>query len=52
MNDPVFYHISWLEMALNCFKESQKIKSINGNMTIDEFIKKYLEATKFVVKIK
>lgn len=29
------YHISWLKKAINNYEDS----SINGNMTIDEFIK-------------
>lgn len=36
------YHLSWLEIALNHFKQQgYEVHSINGDMTMDEFIKKW-----------
>jgi len=37
---PHYYHISWLEIAINNFK-NENVHVINKNMTIGEFIEKY-----------
>lgn len=37
-----YYHISWLEVALNNFKDKKNIvHAVNGDMTIGEFIEKH-----------
>jgi hypothetical protein len=36
------YHLSWLEIALNHFKQqSKEVHSVNSDMTMGEFIKKW-----------
>lgn len=34
----MIYHLSWLEQAVIKFKEEDFIHSVDGNMTIEEFI--------------
>ena len=46
----LFYHISWLEKAIEKFKKSKDIKSIDSEMTIGEFVKKYLDIDSIVIK--
>jgi len=36
------YHISWLELAIQKLKESEETSSVNGDMTIEEFLQKYI----------
>jgi len=39
-----YYHISWIELAIKKLKESNiEVNSINGDMTIEEFLLKYVE---------
>lgn len=36
------YELSWLDYAItNHFKDKSKINSVNGDMTIDEYIKMF-----------
>jgi hypothetical protein len=47
------YHLSWLEIALNNFKQQHnEVHSINGDMTMDEFIQKWAgEELSKVIKV-
>ena len=39
---PDYYHVSWLEIAVENFKNNKDIvHTIRSNMTMKEFIKKY-----------
>jgi len=41
---PHYYHLSWLEIAVARFKkQNKKVHAINGDMTINEFIKKWMK---------
>ena len=41
---PHYYHLSWLEIAVTRFKkQNKKVHAINGNMTINEFIKEWMK---------
>jgi hypothetical protein len=49
LGEIMIYHISWLKSAIEKCSDS----SVNGNMTIEEFIKKYmLEELEKSVKVK
>jgi len=38
----MIYHISWLEQAIVRLREDNtKVSSVNGDMTIEEFIREY-----------
>ena len=38
----MIYHISWLESAIVGLREdNENVSSVNGDMTIDEFIREY-----------
>ena len=38
----MYYHLSWLEIAIENFKNDYtEVHSINGNMTLQEFIEKW-----------
>ena len=35
------YHVSWLERTIMELRKSNKINVVNGDMTIEEFIKEF-----------
>ena len=38
----MIYHVSWLEQAIVKFREdNNKVSSVNGDMTIEEFIREF-----------
>jgi len=46
------YHISWLESAINAFKNCYETQTLEGDMTIEEFIKAFqAKELKKVIKL-
>jgi len=50
----MIYHISWLESAIMKLREDNtKVSTVNGDMTIDEFIREFCgEELDKVIKLK
>jgi len=38
----MIYHISWLESAIEELRKSDLSSTVNGNMTIEEFIREFM----------
>jgi len=38
----MIYHISWLESAIEELRKSDKIDVVNGDLTIEEFIREFM----------